>query len=211
MAKNNEYDQLAKDILELIGGEENVHSLVHCATRLRFVLQDRSKANKKKLMNTEGIITVQESGGQFQVVIGNTVPEVYAAIGENSNLTNENNTQNQSEFKNEGNIFGRAVDIVSSIFTPLLGVMAASGILKGLLAIVERMEWLSVDGSTYQILASISDSLFYFLPILLAVTSARKFGANQFVSMTIAGALVYPTIIEMTESGMAADFFGIPV
>lgn len=211
MAKNNDYDKLAKDILKLVGDEKNVHSLVHCATRLRFVLNDRSKADKKKLMNKEGVITVQESGGQFQVVIGNNVPEVYAAIGKISNLTNENNAAKEGGTKEKGNFFERGVDVISSIFTPLLGVMAASGILKGLLAIFERAEWLSPDGSTFQILSAIGDSLFYFLPILLAVTSARKFGANQFVSMTIAGALVYPTMIEMTESGVAAEFFSIPV
>ncbi|REJ11880.1 MAG: PTS beta-glucoside transporter subunit IIABC, partial [Bacillaceae bacterium] len=205
------HEKLAKEILELVGGEENVVSLVHCATRLRFVLKDNAKANKEKLENTPGVITVKESGGQFQVVIGNTVPEVYAEIGKISNLTSDaQKVTNTGERK--GNIFSRLVDVISSIFAPLLGVMAGAGILKGLLAIVTKVGWLVPTESTYIILNAIADSLFYFLPLLLAVTSARKFGSNAFVAMTAAGALIYPTIVTMrtTPPEGGIEFFGIP-
>lgn len=205
------HEKLAKEILELVGGEENVVSLVHCATRLRFVLKDNAKANKEKLENTPGVITVKESGGQFQVVIGNTVPEVYAEIGKISNLTSDaQKVTNTGERK--GNIFSRLVDVISSIFAPLLGVMAGAGILKGLLAIVTKVGWLVPTESTYIILDAIADSLFYFLPLLLAVTSARKFGSNPFVAMTAAGALIYPTIVTMrtTPPEGGIEFFGIP-
>ncbi|WP_313491770.1 glucose PTS transporter subunit EIIB, partial [Exiguobacterium sp.] len=127
------YDQLAKEIIESVGGEQNVSSLVHCATRLRFVLKDKAKADKLKLEKLEGVIAVKESGGQFQVVVGNTVPEVYQAIGKQTKLMEESTETSKTNEK--GNIFGRAIDIISSIFTPLLGVMAGAGILKGLLAI----------------------------------------------------------------------------
>ena len=180
------YDQLAKEIIQQVGGESNVKSLVHCATRLRFVLKDKSKANKANMERLDGVITVKESGGQFQVVIGNNVPEVYQAIGKQTNLI-DRPTDDSSDGE-KGNIFGRAIDIISSIFTPLLGVMAGAGILKGLLAIATNVGWLATDETTYIILNATADSLFYFLPILLAVTSARKFGANQFVAMTVAGA-----------------------
>lgn len=203
------YDQLAKEIIESVGGEQNVSSLVHCATRLRFVLKDKAKADKLKLEKLEGVIAVKESGGQFQVVVGNTVPEVYQAIGKQTKLMEESTVT--SEINEKGNIFGRAIDIISSIFTPLLGVMAGAGILKGLLAIATNAGWLIPTETTYIILNATADSLFYFLPILLAVTSARKFGANQFVAMTVAGALIYPTIIQLKTDAVATTFFGIPV
>ncbi|MER2124903.1 MAG: beta-glucoside-specific PTS transporter subunit IIABC [Exiguobacterium indicum] len=203
------YDQLAKEIIESVGGEQNVSSLVHCATRLRFVLKDKAKADKLKLEKLEGVIAVKESGGQFQVVVGNTVPEVYQAIGKQTKLMEESTESRETNEK--GNIFGRAIDIISSIFTPLLGVMAGAGILKGLLAIATNAGWLIPTETTYIILNATADSLFYFLPILLAVTSARKFGANQFVAMTVAGALIYPTIIQLKTEAVATTFFGIPV
>ncbi|MFB3225212.1 beta-glucoside-specific PTS transporter subunit IIABC [Exiguobacterium sp. PHA03] len=203
------YDQLAKEIIESVGGEQNVSSLVHCATRLRFVLKDKAKADKLKLEKLEGVIAVKESGGQFQVVVGNTVPEVYQAIGKQTKLMEESTETSKTNEK--GNIFGRAIDIISSIFTPLLGVMAGAGILKGLLAIATNAGWLIPTETTYIILNATADSLFYFLPILLAVTSARKFGANQFVAMTVAGALIYPTIIQLKTDAVATTFFGIPV
>lgn len=203
------YDQLAKEIIESVGGEQNVSSLVHCATRLRFVLKDKAKADKLKLEKLEGVIAVKESGGQFQVVVGNTVPEVYQAIGKQTKLMEESTESRETNEK--GNIFGRAIDIISSIFTPLLGVMAGAGILKGLLAIATNAGWLIPTETTYIILNATADSLFYFLPILLAVTSARKFGSNQFVAMTVAGALIYPTIIQLKTEAVATTFFGIPV
>lgn len=203
------YDQLAKEIIQQVGGESNVKSLVHCATRLRFVLKDKSKANKANMERLDGVITVKESGGQFQVVIGNNVPEVYQAIGKQMNLI-DRPTDDSSDGEKR-NIFGRAVDIISSIFTPLLGVMAGAGILKGLLAIATNVGWLATDETTYIILNATADSLFYFLPVLLAVTSARKFGANQFVAMTVAGALIYPSIIQLKNEAVPTDFFGIPV
>ncbi|MFD2307793.1 beta-glucoside-specific PTS transporter subunit IIABC [Enterococcus termitis] len=203
-------NQLAEKILKEVGGEENVQSLVHCATRLRFKLKDRTIVDKNAVESIPGVVTVMESAGQFQVVIGNTVPEVYEAIGNISNLTGDQTSSDNSSNENE-TIFGKFVDMISSLFTPLLGVMAGAGILKGLLSIATTTKLIIPETSTYIILSAIADSLFYFLPVLLAITAARKFKANVFVAVTIAGALVYPTIIGLAEPGVSADFFGIPV
>ena len=203
--------ELAKQILHLVGGEENVHSLVHCATRLRFVLADQSKADKEKIANLDGIVTVKESGGQFQVVIGNTVPDVYREFGKISSLLEEENTKPSTDESKGGNPISKLVDIVASIFTPLLGVLAGSGMIKGLLAILTNTGLMSDEGSTYIILNAASDSLFYFLPIILAFTAARKFEGNPYIAAAIAGALVYPEIIELESAGEAVSFFGIPV
>lgn len=128
-----DFQSLAKQILTHIGGETNVASLVHCATRLRFKLKDRSKADKEAIESIDGVVTVVESGGQFQVVIGNHVPEVYKEIGLMSGVLE--NAQAGGSRDEKGSLAGRLVDIISSIFTPLLGVMAGAGILKGLLLI----------------------------------------------------------------------------
>ncbi|MFB5674073.1 beta-glucoside-specific PTS transporter subunit IIABC [Paenibacillus terreus] len=205
------YEKLAKEIVEGVGGEKNVDSLVHCATRLRFVLKDNAKADKAKLEKTDGIITVKENGGQFQVVIGNTVPEVYAAIGKVSGILDESGSGSKEKEKSGKKGFGSVIEVISSIFAPLMGVMAGAGILKGLLLIASNFGWLDKAGSTYTILYAAADALFYFLPVLLAVTTARKFGGNTFTAVTIAGALLYPSIIELKNAGTAADFFGIPV
>ncbi|MCQ4086722.1 beta-glucoside-specific PTS transporter subunit IIABC [Saccharibacillus sp. JS10] len=207
------HEKLARDIVQGVGGEENVVSLVHCATRLRFTLKDTSKANKTALEKMDGIITVKESGGQFQVVVGNKVPEVYAAIGDVSGILNESkngaNSKDQASSGKKG--FGALIDIISSIFAPLLGVMAGAGILKGLLLIADNVGWLPKTSSTYIILFGAADSLFYFLPVLLAVTTARKFGGNIFTAMTIAGALLIPSVTALNGSETPVTFFGIPV
>lgn len=202
------HEKLAKEIVRLVGGEKNVDSLVHCATRLRFVLKDNAKADKAKLERMEGIITVKEHGGQFQVVIGNAVPEVYAAIGRVSGILNDS-AHKGGEVKKKG--ISGIVDVISSIFAPLLGVMAGAGILKGLLLIFNNVGWMSAKGTTYIILLAAADSLFYFLPVLLAVTTARKFQGNIFVAMTIAGALLHPSIIQLKTGNVDTTFFGIPV
>lgn len=173
------------------------------------MLKDEAKADKGKLEKTDGIITVKQSGGQFQVVVGNKVPEVYNAIGKVSNILNETGKEDHSAKGNKG--FGAVIDVISSIFAPLLGVMAGSGILKGLLLIASNLGWLLPKDTTYMILYAAADSLFYFLPLLLAVTTARKFGGNIFVALTIAGGLLYPTIVTLKTEGTPTDFFGIPI
>ena len=188
-------EKLAREIVERVGGEKNVQSLVHCATRLRFVLKDDSKADKAGLEKTEGVIAVKENGGQFQVVVGNKVPEVYQAIGQITNILDDSSSKEKGSKKVKG--LGGIIDVISSIFAPLLGVMAGAGILKGLLLIANNLEWLDKADTTYIILYAAADSLFYFLPLLLAVTTARKFQGNVFVALTIAGALIYPTIIQL--------------
>lgn len=203
------HEKLAKEIVQLVGGEKNVVSLVHCATRLRFVLKDDAKADKATLEKTEGIIAVKENGGQFQVVIGNTVPEVYSAIGKVSNILDDGDSKEKKGKSIKG--LGGIIDVISSIFAPLLGVMAGAGILKGLLLIATNAGWLATTDTSYIILYAAADSLFYFLPLLLAVTTSRKFQGNTFVALTIAGALIYPTIITLKNEGTPTDFFGIPV
>ncbi|WP_279028611.1 beta-glucoside-specific PTS transporter subunit IIABC [Gibbsiella quercinecans] len=203
---------LAGNILKLVGGENNVATLVHCATRLRFKIIDNSKVNQAELEALDGVITVVKGSGQLQVVIGNRVPDVFRAIGAISGLLGENKAKQVApEQQNNTSLLGRLIDLVAGIFTPLLGAMAAAGVLKGVLAIVLAAGWMTNDESTYVILHAASDSLFYFLPMLLAITSARKFETNIFVAVSIAGALIYPSIQQLFTAGNPVSFFGLPV
>ncbi|NDL62111.1 beta-glucoside-specific PTS transporter subunit IIABC [Acerihabitans arboris] len=203
---------LAESILKLVGGEGNVSALVHCATRLRFKINDIGRVDITKLEVLDGVITVVQGAGQLQVVIGNRVPEVYREFGAISSLLNDSRDSAPTQTRDkDGTVLGRLVDVVSAIFTPLLGAMAAAGVLKGLLAIAVALGWQPTRNSSYIILHAASDSLFYFLPMLLAITSARKFGANVFVAVSLAGALVYPSIQGLFDAGANVSFFGIPV
>lgn len=203
--------ELAQDVLRLVGGESNVVTLVHCATRLRFSLRDIGHVDVAALERLDGVITTMQASGQFQVVIGNRVADVYRQIGEISSLLDDSRNDRQGGQSSRTHLLSKMIDIISSIFTPLLGAMAASGVLKGLLSIALSEGWMSKTESTYIILAAAADSLFYFLPIMLAITTARKFQGNIYVAVSIAGALIYPSIIELFNTKADVSFAGIPV
>ncbi|PWC22283.1 PTS beta-glucoside transporter subunit IIABC [Brenneria roseae subsp. roseae] len=208
------YKTLASEILEGVGGRDNVNSVIHCATRLRFKLKNNKKADAVTLKNNPGVIMVVESGGQFQVVVGNHVSEVYQDLLEVSGIGE--GAVNTPEDGEKENIFSRLIDIIAGIFTPLMGVMAASGILKGFLALSLACGWMVESSGTYKLLFSTSDALFYFFPIILGYTAGKKFGGNPFVTMAIGGALVHPTMIAEFNAMSAADyqqphFLGIPI
>lgn len=210
-----EYQEVAQDILAHVGGRENIVSLVHCATRLRFKLKDHKNADAEALKKNPGVIMVVESGGQFQVVIGNHVHDVYNAVRTAAGIADEH-AQTQPATEEKSNILGRLIDIVSAIFTPFLGVMAASGILKGLLALAVVCGWLTTDSGTYKLWFAASDSLFYFFPLALGYTAGKKFGGNPFLSMAIGGALTHPLVLQAFEvtsqPGAVQEYFlGIPI
>ncbi|MEK4063733.1 MULTISPECIES: beta-glucoside-specific PTS transporter subunit IIABC [Paenibacillus] len=202
---------LSKQIITLVGGEDNVNSVFHCATRLRFKLKDSRKADKAALEKTPGVITVVENSGQFQVVIGNNVSQVFEQIMKETSLQDAEKSGKADESSESTSVLGKAVDIISSIFSPILGALAGAGILKGLLALILSLEWINAASGTYLVLNAASDSVFYFLPVFLAVTAARKFKANQFVSIAVAGALVYPAVITAVSAPDPLSFLGIPV
>ncbi|MDQ0999651.1 PTS system beta-glucosides-specific IIC component [Neobacillus niacini] len=218
------YEQLAKDILANVGGKENVSSLVHCITRLRFKLKDEKKANTEVLKNMDGVVTVMKSGGQYQVVIGNHVPDVYAAVLQVGNLgsVSENSDSSSDEKTSLGAKF---IDMISGVFQPILGVLAATGMIKGFAALILALGWVEATSGSYQLLNIAGDGLFNFLPIFLGYTAMKKFGGSPFIGMAIAAALVHPTLATLTtgevstvlfkgtlfESPIHITFLGIPV
>lgn len=203
-----DYRHLAGDILERVGGEANITSMAHCATRLRLKLRDESVADKAAIEKLSGVITVMQAGGQYQVVIGNNVPLVYEELGR---ITKLGDAAHTGEAGPKGNLFNQFIELISSIFQPMLWPLAGAGLLKAFLSLLTQLGWLDAASQTYTILAAASDGLFYFLPLFLAVTAAKRFRTNQFTSMALAAALVYPTIIALQAAGEPVSFLGIPV
>lgn len=198
------YEELAKDILDHVGGSENVNSLHHCITRLRFKLKDESKADTDYLKKQEGIVTVIKSGGQYQVVIGNHVPDVYNAVVKAGNLNDGGEVPVDEE---KGNILNQFIDIVSKIFQPILGPLAAAGMLKGLAAVL-MAAGVETTGGTYQLIQAAGDGLFHFLPIFLAYTASKRFGLTHFTGMAIAAAMLYPSLAVPTDISPLYTLFG---
>lgn len=209
-----EYKALAQDILHRVGGKENIVSLVHCATRLRFKLKDNAKADAEGLKANPGVIMVVESGGQFQVVIGNHVHDVWLAVRQQAGLSDDSEPVTQEKAA-KSSVLSQLIDIISGIFTPFIGVMAATGLLKGLLALALTCGWLTPQQGTYKIWFAASDALFFFFPLFLGYTAGKKFGGNPFISMVIGGALTHPLMIQAFEASQTGapveHFLGIPV
>lgn len=204
----SKYENLAKEILENVGGKENINSLTHCVTRLRFRLKDESKANDEALKNNPGVVTVMKSAGQYQVVIGNHVPLVYADVCELAGISN--GTQQVEEEAPQG-LFNKLIDIISGCFQPILGLLCAAGIIKGLNALLVFILGSSFNNSgTYMILNAIGDSIFNFLPIILGYTAAKKFNVNVIVGMIIGATLCYPTIQTDTLSAAGKAIGTLP-
>jgi PTS system beta-glucosides-specific IIC component len=188
------YKGLAADIIKNVGGEENVISLTHCMTRLRFKLKDENLANKETLEAMDGVMTVVQSGGQYQVVIGNAVKDVYETILEQTAIQGGKDKAEEDSQEVKGSLLDRFIDLISSIFTPILSVLVATGMIKGFTALLLALEVMASERGTAQMLNIIGDAFFYFLPIFLGLSAARKFGMHEFTGMAVAAALVYPTL-----------------
>ena len=226
----SKYDGLARIIIQNVGGRDNIISLTHCITRLRFKLKDESKANTDILKATDGIVTVMKAGGQYQVVIGNHVADVYDVVCEHAHIVGDAPTASDDGGSEEKMSLGaRLMDIISGVFQPCLFVLSAAGIIKGLLAL-----WVFIAGQSgidvttqgaYQIWYAIGDGFFYYFPIILGYTAAKKFKSNEFVGMALGVGLVYPNMVAITGGDVLGSvlagtafqmdyyttFFGIPV
>lgn len=203
------YEKLAKEILENVGGKENINSLTHCITRLRFRLKDESKANDEALKNNPGVVTVMKSAGQYQVVIGNHVPAVFEDV---CAIAGINNDAPAAEDEAPKGVLDTLIDIISGCFQPILGPLCAAGIIKGLNALLVFLLGAGFSASgTYLVLNAIGDSIFYFLPIILGYTAAKKFNVNVVVGMIIGASLCYPTIQTDTLSAAGKAIGTLPM
>ena len=184
------YTQLSKDIIKNVGGKENIVGLTHCVTRLRFNLKDETKANDDVLKNMDGVVTVLKSAGQYQVVIGNHVPDVYDEVCKVGHI----NGDAQTETKDNKSLKDKFFDMVTGIFMPSLAVMTGAGMLKGFLALAVFVGWMSNKSGIYTLMYDISDALFTFMPVVIGYTSAKKFGMDPWLGLAIGAGLMYPSL-----------------
>ena len=218
------FDALAWDIIDNIGGADNVRSVTHCITRVRFYLKDESLADDAVVSDLDGVIDVVKAGGQYQVVIGPEVENVYHAIEKQLGPTDASAEEEVREkpttvvgWLKYG--FSELIGIITGSMIPIIGLLAASGIIKGILSLLLTFDVITDTSNTYQIINAMSDAVFFFLPIFVGYTAARRLGADPIIVAIIGGVLTYPTLVEMSQSGadnnilgmpLNSDFFGIP-
>ena len=214
--------QQAKSIIAGVGGKGNIESVVHCATRLRFTLKDEGKADKAAVQGIEGVVAVVQSGGQYQVVIGNTVPDTYDAVVTELDMTAEAPVEADAAEISEddakarkaairsknSNVLNSIIQLISSLFSPLLSAMVAGGMLKGFTLVLVKLNWIDPASGNYLVLNAAGDAVFYFLPMLLAFTAAKRFKADAYVAVVLAGAMLYPTLTAAASSGTELNLLG---
>ena len=221
----NKYDDLAVELIQLVGGEDNIKNVMHCITRVRFVLKDESKADDDAISAKKEVIQVMHSNGQYQVVVGNDkVEDVYEAVLSKGHFAG-GEVDADEEDEGPKSVGAFVIDLISGIFQPMLGTFAAAGMMKGLLALIAAIWSDFSDMGAYTLLYTVADGMFYYLPVVLAYTSAKKFKMSEFNALAIGFALVYPTMVAVTDGevlgsislGFLGDFswyitfFGIPV
>ena len=209
----SKYDGLSRIIIQNVGGKDNIVSITHCVTRLRFKLKDESKANTDILKETDGIVTVIQSGGQYMVVIGNHVPQVFDSVISVGHLESKSALAgggDEAESNEKQNPFNAFISIITSVFTPFLGVLCACGIIKGVLALLVAINVLSKTSGTYNLLYSLGDAAFYFLPPILGMTAAKKFKISEMEGLVLGLALCYPNMLGTPDFDIS-NLFGIPV
>lgn len=209
----NNHD-LSVQILKDMGGTENIEKVWHCATRLRFNVSHDDQVQKEKIESLAGVIQVVHSRGQWQIVIGTQVADLYDAFVKVSGLKGDQDTSSEtSEPKKKGilALLNRFISFISSLFMPFLDTIFGAGVLKGILALCTTMGWLSEKSGSYLVLNAAADSLFYFLPMFIAFNAAKQLHVDRFVSVAIAGALVYPNVVALATNHTTIHFFGIPV
>ncbi|MBI0022746.1 PTS glucose transporter subunit IIABC [Lactobacillus sp. W8172] len=233
-AKENKYQVTAREVVEAIGGSDNIKSVIHCFTRLRFSLKDDSIPNDDQVNQISGVLDVARANNQYQVVIGQTVDDVYDEVikilgpqyaGQGQEAADSNNSEHDNQDLSFGgkikNAFFQLIGVITGSMMPVIGLLAASGMLKGILNILTNFCHMSTASPTYTIINSMGDAAFYFLPIIVGFTAAQKLGSNPVIVSLIGGFLIYPDLVKIYASGkfsyflagvgINANFFGIPI
>ena len=220
------HQELCENVIRLVGGKANVVSVTHCVTRLRFKLQDESKADTETLKTTKGVLQVIESGGQYQVVVGPQVDEIYKELCQIGGFSDADNAAPAPAAEQKsGNLVSRFLITMTGVFNPLLSLLMASGMIKAILVLLTVTGVLSNESGTYTILYGMGDALFYFFPILVGWSAAKKFGLKEAYGIVIGAVLTYPTLVALSggealytvftgtvfDSNVYTTFLGIPV
>ena len=233
-SKENKYQVTAREVVEAIGGSDNIKSVIHCFTRLRFSLKDDSIPDDDQVNQISGVLDVARANNQYQVVIGQTVDDVYDEVikilgpqyaGQGQEAADSNNSEHDNQDLSFGgkikNAFFQLIGVITGSMMPVIGLLAASGMLKGILNILTNFCHMSTASPTYTIINSMGDAAFYFLPIIVGFTAAQKLGSNPVIVSLIGGFLIYPDLVKIYASGkfsyflagvgINANFFGIPI
>ena len=206
------YENTAKKILQRVGGKDNVISLVHCMTRLRFVLKDESIVDDEAVKKTKGVMGVMKKAGQYQIIIGNDVANVFAELNKLGNFSNE--APKKEAIKTEKQIlFYRLMDTISGIMAPVIPAIIGAAMIKVLLTLLPMIGVLSTEGDTYNLLSVMGDGAFFFMPVLIAISASKKFGTNMYYAASIALIMLHPNFISLMnnahEAGETIKFLNI--
>lgn len=209
------YEKDAAAIIAAVGGDENISSLYHCVTRLRFGLKDNTKADQAALTAIGPVVGVNDAGSQYQVIIGNDVPLVHKAIvAELPRLATSEDSAADAPADAKGGkqkLHTRFFDFIAGVFAPILPAIAGAGLLKGVLALINAFGWVDPTSQTFLIFSAIADAVFFFLPIVVAVSAARKLNANPYVAASLGAVLVYPALTTMLSAGEPVALLGVTV
>lgn len=205
--------ELAKQIVSNVGGETNISTFTHCATRLRFTLKDMSKANVDTLKNLEGVLTAQVKSGQLQVVIGAKVEAIFNAASEMIKIDDSSDVDVVPEKKNK---ISSIIETISGVFSPTLSVLIGCGMFKAIVSLITNLDLMDASDGFIVVLSMIGDLIFYFFPFFLAVSAAKKFKVNEYLALALAAAYMYPTIMNgaaaAAETGVTTlSFLGLPI
>ncbi len=214
---SKQYAELARQIVGAVGGADNVESLHHCQTRLRFKLRDLGKASEDEASKLDGVMQVLVKGGMFQVVIGMHVAEVYEEVvpligggAPSSDAVQSQGDEGPGEPQSmPSKVFDTVADFISSIFSPIVPALAGAGMVKALLALLVAFHLVDNTSQTYTLVNMFGDAMFTFMPVLLAFSSAKKLGANPYLAAVTAGIMCHPTWTGMVEAGEPVAFFGV--
>lgn len=212
--KNSKYDELAETLIDLVGGKGNISFFTHCVTRLRFNVKDKGLIEEKAIDGTKGVVGSQWQGDQFQIIIGQHVGDVYKVICKKIGYEDKKEVSGEGAVEEAGKkkfSIGKIFDAISGCMTPLLPLLIGGGMLKAVLLILTQFSLISVDSPTYIVLSLVGDAAFYFLPVFVGATGARKFGANMGFGMLIGASLIHPQFIEAVANGAPLSVYGLPV
>ena len=203
------YAPLAEEIIGLVGGPENIAKVYHCVTRLRFSLRDESKVDPRKISELDGVAQALTSGGVFQIVIGTHVKDVFDEVEKALAASGVDIGSSASEPEQKMNPVMKVIDFISSTFTPVIPAIAGAGMVSAVLALLVFFGWVSTDDQSYAIISFIANACFYFLPIFLAFSAARKLGTNPYLAAVVATMLLHPNWSEMVTAGEPVKLFEI--
>ncbi|WP_413526506.1 beta-glucoside-specific PTS transporter subunit IIABC [Latilactobacillus curvatus] len=202
------YQKTAKSIYEAVGGETNINSLTHCMTRLRFRLKDEGQVDDQVVKTIPGVVGVNHQSGQYQVIIGNDVASYYQELIKLGHFSEDKEEEETAE---KMNLFNRFANFISSCMSPLIPALIGGGMIKVILILLPLLGWLSDKSQTYVLLSNFGDAPFYFLPMMLAFTSAKYFKVNPMLAITVAGIMIHPNFVAMVSAGKSVSLMGLPV